>query len=179
MNLWLAGNAQCLSCINFEPLQTLKPGVPPRNCHVISFLMTKRAQKTSKNENSFYECATIVTLKCIYCDIYPASIWTVEHKIERLFEKCREIKKFTKKSGIYLQKSSNLARIQRNLFDITGKFWFTTRFSLCEMVYISTNFLQNKIWFARRKCLFAYSHIRKCELFGNVTPLHDKAAEPL
>ena len=84
--------------------------------------MTKRAQKTSKNENSFYECAIIVTLKCIYCDIYPASISTVELKIEGLFKKCREIKKFTKKSGIYLQKSSNLVSIQRNLFDIIGKF---------------------------------------------------------
>ena len=48
--MWLGGNAQCLSCINFEWLQTLKPGVPPRNCNVISFLMTKIAQTLGKKK---------------------------------------------------------------------------------------------------------------------------------
>ena len=108
--MWLGGNAQCLSCINFEWLQTLKPGVPSRNCNVFSSLMTTIAQNIRKKENSFYECAIIVTLKWIYCDMYPASIWTVEQEIEGLFKKCYEIKKFTKKSGTSLQKSSKLVK---------------------------------------------------------------------
>ena len=64
--------------------------------------MTKKAQNTSKKVNSFYECAIIVTLNWIYCNIYPASIWTVEHKIEGFFKKCCKIKKFTKKSDTFL-----------------------------------------------------------------------------
>ena len=84
--------------------------------------MAKKAQNTSKKVNSFYECAIIVTLKRIYCNIYPASIWTVEHKIKGLFKKCCEIEKFKKKIGTYLQKSNNSVSIQRNLFDIIGKF---------------------------------------------------------
>ena len=85
--MWLGENPQCLSCINFESFQTLKPGVPPRNCNVISFLITKRAQNTSEKVNSLYECAIIVTLQWVYCKIYPASIWRVEYKIEGLFKK--------------------------------------------------------------------------------------------
>ena len=42
-NLWLDENTQCSSCIKFELLQTLKPGVLPWNCDVISSLMKKRA----------------------------------------------------------------------------------------------------------------------------------------
>ena len=42
--------------------------------------------------------------------MYPASIWTVEQEIEGLFKKCYEIKKFTKKSGTSLQKSSKLGK---------------------------------------------------------------------
>ena len=64
--------------------------------------MEKKAQNTSKKVNSFYECAIIVTLNWIYCNIYPASIWTVEHKIAGFFKKCCKIKKFTKKSGTFL-----------------------------------------------------------------------------
>ena len=41
-NLWLDENAQCFSCIKSELLQILKPGAFPRNCNVITFLMTKR-----------------------------------------------------------------------------------------------------------------------------------------
>ena len=80
-------NPQCLSCINFESLQTLKSGVTPRNCNLISFLITKRAQNTSEKVNSLYECVIIVTLQWIYCNIYPASIWRVEYKIEGLLKK--------------------------------------------------------------------------------------------
>ena len=115
-------NAQYLSCIKFESVQTLKPGVVPRNCNVISFLMTGTAQNNSKKVNSFYECAIIVTLKWVFCNIYPASIWTVECKIEGLFKMCGKIKKFAKKSCIYPQKSSKLLSIQRNFFDLIGKF---------------------------------------------------------
>ena len=42
--------------------------------------------------------------------MYPASIWTVEQEIEGLFKKCYEIKKFTKKNGTSLQKSSKLGK---------------------------------------------------------------------
>ena len=105
-NLWLDENAQCLSCIKFESLQTLKPSVLPSKCTVI-LLLTKTAQNSSKEVNSFYVCAIIVKLKWTYCNIFPASIWTVKRKIEVLFKMYLEIEKFTKKSGTYLQKSSN------------------------------------------------------------------------
>ena len=107
-NLWIDENAQCLSCIKSESLLTLKPGVFPRNSNIISYLMTKRAQKTSKKVNSFYDCAIFVTLKWIYGNIYRASVWTVEHNIEGLFKMRCEIKKFAKKSDTYLQKISKL-----------------------------------------------------------------------
>ena len=64
-NMWLDTNAQCSSCIKFESIQTLK------NCNVISLLMTKKAQKTGKKVNSVYEFAIFVSLKWIYCNIYP------------------------------------------------------------------------------------------------------------
>ena len=43
-NLWLDENAQCLPFVKSESLETLKLGAFPRNCNVISFLMTKTAQ---------------------------------------------------------------------------------------------------------------------------------------
>ena len=124
-NLKLDENAQCSSSIKFELLQTM-PDVLPRNCDAISLLITKRAQNTGEKVNNFYECAIVVSLEWIYCNIYPASIWTVERKIEGLFKMYCEIKKFPKKSGTYLQKSSESLSIQRNLFEIIGKFWFKT-----------------------------------------------------
>ena len=56
-NLQLDENARCSSCIKFALLQKLKPGVLPRNCNLTSLLMTKRAQDSSKNKNSFYQYA--------------------------------------------------------------------------------------------------------------------------
>ena len=72
-NLWLDENAQCLSYIEFESLQTLKPVFLLMNCHVI-FFNEKRAQNTGKKVISFCECAII------------ASLWKVEYKIEGLFK---------------------------------------------------------------------------------------------
>ena len=43
-NLWLDENSQCLPFVKFESPETLKFGAFPRNCNVISFLMTKAAQ---------------------------------------------------------------------------------------------------------------------------------------
>ena len=74
-------------------------GVFPKNCNVISFLLTKRAQNDSRKVNSFCECAIIVKLKWIYCNINPAPIQIVVCKIEGLLKMRRDIKKFTKKSG--------------------------------------------------------------------------------
>ena len=98
-NLWLDENAQCLSCIKSESLQTLKDGVFSKNCDVISLLMTERAQNTGKKVYNFYECAIIVSLSWIYCKIYAGSIRTVERKIEGNFKMDREIKKIMKRNG--------------------------------------------------------------------------------
>ena len=100
-NLWLDENPQCLSCIKFESLQTLKPGVLARCFDVISLLTTKRAQKTGKEVNSFYQCAIL------------KDCWKSIVKLRNL----------RKKSGTYLQKSSEFLSIQRNLFDIIVKFF--------------------------------------------------------
>lgn len=74
-------------------------GVLPKNCNVISFLKTKRAQNDSRKVNSFRESAIIVKLKWIYCNIDPAPIQTVVCKIEGLLKMRHDIEKFTKKSG--------------------------------------------------------------------------------
>ena len=117
-NQWLDENAQYSSSIKFGLLQTIKAG----NCDISSLLMTRRAQSTGKEVNSFYERAIVVSLHGIYFNIYPSSIRMVEREMEGLFKTYREINKFTRKSGTYLQKSSEFLSIQRNLFDIIDKF---------------------------------------------------------
>ena len=56
------------------------------------------------------------------CNIYSASIWKKECKIEEWFKIYCDIWKFTKNSCVCLQKSSELLSIPRNLFEIAGKF---------------------------------------------------------
>ena len=48
--------------------------------NVISFLMTKRVQNTVKRVKSFYKCAVISS------NINPATVWTVQRKIEGFFK---------------------------------------------------------------------------------------------
>ena len=79
----------------------IKPGVLARCFDVTSLLMTKRAQKTGKEVNSFYQCAIL------------KDCWKSIVKLRNL----------RKKSGTYLQKSSEFLSIQRNLFDIIVKFF--------------------------------------------------------
>lgn len=88
-------------CRILSTVDTLKECVLP---HIVDVMNLILSLKNENNGCSWYggfvlkECAQIVLLRWISCNVYPTSLRTVARNLKELFEEYRGIRKYTNKS---------------------------------------------------------------------------------
>ena len=141
-NTWTSVNTDCKLCFKFSIVDSLKLQldyknekfvVLPRVGDVLSFLLTKKLNSVGKrNTNNECETSVMVCNQWIFCNVYPASLRTVERKVGILYEEYRAIKKFSKKSQSYWEKCTPFLKKMSELFDVVAS---KCRREICEEVW--------------------------------------------
>ena len=107
-------------------------GVLPRVV-VVNLVLTKKAEAAqSHSATTLRDCAIIVSLQWVRCNVYPCSLRSFERRISDLFDSYTAIKKFSTKSEGYWKKASPFLNRLKELFDIPAS---TTYRTLCEKTW--------------------------------------------
>ena len=131
-DVWLPENTQCNLCVKFSTATTtLKSNILPRNEGVLNLLLSMKAKSTGKNSNSEYKVAVIVYNQWIFCNVYPASLQTVECKVWDMFEEYDAVKKFSTISDAYWKNCTPFLQKLSKLFDVVAS---KDRRKTCEQV---------------------------------------------
>ena len=85
--------------------------IAARTVDVLNLLLTTKNglwHDTKWNGGDVYvECAQLVTLTWLNCNVYPSSLKTVKKRLYDLFEEYGAIKKYSKKSAAYWSKCTH------------------------------------------------------------------------
>ena len=122
-NTWTSMHSNCRDCTRFTNLlDGLKVNVLPRTVDVLNLLLTTKNglwHDTKWNGGDVYvECAQLVTLTWLNCNVYPSSLKTVKKRLYDLFEEYGAIKKYSKKSAAYWSKCTHFLQKITELFSI-------------------------------------------------------------
>ena len=120
-NTWTTVHSECNLCTRFSIVDTLKESVLPRTVDVLNLVLSLKNANNGRSRfggSVYQECAQIVSMRWISCDVYPSPLRTVSRKIEELFEEYRRIKKFTSKSPAFWMICTPFLENMSHLFDI-------------------------------------------------------------
>ena len=120
-NTWTTIHSDCKLCTRFSTVDTLKECVLPRYVDVLNLILSLKNENNGRSWygcSVFQECAQIVSLRWISCNVYPSSLRTVARSLEGLFDEYRTIRKYTNKSPAYWEKCSPFLQKMSHLFDI-------------------------------------------------------------
>ena len=130
---WTAVHSECDLCTRFSVVNTLKECVLPRTVDALNLLLTLKDENNGRSwygGSAYQECAQILSLRWISCNLYPMPLRTVARDLEQLFDEYRGIKKFSSKSPAYWTKCTPFLQKMSHLFDIQAdtflqSSWFT------------------------------------------------------
>ena len=128
---WASLHSDCKDCTRFTNLGGLKDNVLvlPRTVDVLNLIITLKNSNSKWHGDVFNECAQLVTIRWLSCNVYPSSLKTVKNKLSELFDEYRAIKKYSTKSEAYWSKCTHFLQKMSELFDIHAdtdlqKSWF-------------------------------------------------------
>ena len=105
----------------------------PRVLDILNLIFTKKSvSHGKKNTYPLRECAVIISIQWVRCNVYPVSIRTVERCIGDLFYSYSALKKFSKKSECYWSKCTPFLHNLIELFDIAAGEEYRT---ICEKIW--------------------------------------------
>ena len=118
-DIWSVENSDCKLCVKFLTLDDLKEGVLPRVLDILNLIFTKKSvSHGQKNTYPLRECAVIISIQWVRCNVYPVSIRTVERCIGDLFDSYRALKKCSNKFESYWSKCNPFLHNLIELFEI-------------------------------------------------------------
>ena len=122
---WTAVHSECSLCSRFSStVNTLKECVLPRTINVLDFLLSVKDERNGHSwygGSAFQECAQILSLRWLSCNVYPLPLRTVARELEKLFKEYRAIRKFGSKSPVYWTKCTPFLQKMSTLFDIEAE----------------------------------------------------------
>ena len=121
-NTWTSINSDCRHCTRFTMVDELKECVLPRTVDVLNLLITLKDNNkgcASWYVDAFYECAQLISMRWLGCNVYPSPLFKIKRHLDELFikEYCA-IKKYSSKSESYWNQCSPFLGKITNLFDI-------------------------------------------------------------
>ena len=119
---WSPKNTECKLSTRFVILDMadVKESVLPRVLDVLNLVLPQKSQSHGKHTNIFTDCAEIICLRWVQCNVYPLPIRTVERRISDLFESYCPLMKFSSKSNTYWRKCTPFLKSFSELFDIAA-----------------------------------------------------------
>ena len=115
---WTEGNTTCQFCIKYDLSEGFKNGMLQNGKEVLQYLLSLKAENQGRHANNEYECAVLLCLQWIYCNVYPISIKCTQYKIQKMLDSYKGLKKFSTKTEVYWNKFEQFAQTQTVLFDI-------------------------------------------------------------
>ena len=108
----------CEKCFKYRIRETLPNGHLPNGHEVLEYLFTLRSRNNGRQINNTRLVTQDLCLHWIYCNVYPASIRSVEYSVEKLAGEYDRIKKWAKKTDQYWQNFDKFCANQQSVLDI-------------------------------------------------------------